>query len=245
MSSGRINIDSETKDVLQQADISGCELRLTMQLDRALYTKVNKVLDALGGKWNTKKKAHIFTTPVADVLASVLDAGTVVNQRKALNQFFTPASIAHSMVVTADIPVGSTVLEPNAGGGALLLALIANGILKQDISAVELDNSLIPHLQELAGRVECTDFLTWNVDHTEMFDAIVMNPPFENGIDIKHIKHALGMLRYSGVLVALCADGPKQREALQPLSDSWDTLPANSFKSEGTGVNVAMLVIRK
>jgi len=72
-----------------------------------------------------------------------------------------------------------------------------------------------------------------------------MNPPFERGADIGHIKHALGHLKPGGKLVALCADGPRQREALQPLTDTWETLPAGSFASQGTGVNVAMLTITK
>jgi hypothetical protein len=45
--------------------------------------------------------------------------------------------------------------------------------------------------------------------------------------------------------VALCANGPRQRKALQPLTESWEDLTAGSFKEAGTNVNVALLVIRQ
>jgi precorrin-6B methylase 2 len=89
--------------------------------------------------------------------------------------------------------------------------------------------------------VRCADFLACNGD-LGTFDRIVMNPPFERGDDIRHIEHALTMLRPGGRLVALCANGPRQREAFQARADYWEDLPAGSFKQQGTGVNVALCV---
>lgn len=66
-----------------------------------------------------------------------------------------------------------------------------------------------------------------------------------DGADIKHIKHAMTFLRPGGRLVALCANGPRQNAQLMPLVEehggTWEVLPEGSFKSQGTGVNVAML----
>ena len=71
-----------------------------------------------------------------------------------------------------------------------------------------------------------------------------MNPPFKNGEDIKHIKHAAAMLKPNGLLVALCANGPRQANQLKPLADTWEPLPAGSFKDQGTAVSVVLLTIR-
>ena len=57
-----------------------------------------------------------------------------------------------------------------------------------------------------------------------------MNPPFERGSDIRHIEHALTFLKPGGRLVAICANGPRQRERLQPMASEWIDLPAGSFK---------------
>ena len=74
-----------------------------------------------------------------------------------------------------------------------------------------------------------------------------MNPPFENGADIKHIKHAVTFLKPAGRLVALCANGPRQEKELKPLAEDsggfFESLPQGSFKQSGTNVNVAILVI--
>jgi hypothetical protein len=77
------------------------------------------------------------------------------------------------------------------------------------------------------------------------FDAIVMNPPFERGRDVKHIRHAAGMLAPGGVLVGLCYHGATQERELRPEVDTWDMLPEGSFRSEGTGAGVVMVTIRK
>jgi 16S rRNA G1207 methylase RsmC len=89
------------------------------------------------------------------------------------------------------------------------------------------------------------DFLQWRpAGEPDLFDCIVMNPPFKNGEDIKHIKHALNFLGEGGTLVALCANGPRQRDQLISIADHWEELPAGSFKGEGTNVNTALLMIR-
>jgi methylase of polypeptide subunit release factors len=79
------------------------------------------------------------------------------------------------------------------------------------------------------------------------FDRIIMNPPFINGADIKHIKHALPMLKPDGRLVAICANGPRQQAQLKPIAEGsggfYEPLPAGTFKDKGTNVNTALLVI--
>ena len=55
---------------------------------------------------------------------------------------------------------------------------------------------------------------------------------------------AAGFLRPGGKLVALCADGPRQRAELQPMAIHWEKLPAGTFSDQGTAVNVALLVIQ-
>ena len=79
----------------------------------------------------------------------------------------------------------------------------------------------------------------------ESLTGLIMNPPFENAVDIKHINHALTMLKPGGRLVALCTNGPRQREAFLDMAEYWEDLPAGSFKEAGTGVNVALMVITK
>ena len=96
-------------------------------------------------------------------------------------------------------------------------------------------------------RVHPGDFLEQN-GNLGQFDRIVMNPPFENGADIKHIQHAMKMLKPGGRLVAICANGPRQQATLKPLAENsggwYEDLPAGTFASQGTNVNTALLLIQ-
>lgn len=163
--------------------------------------------------------------------------------------FPTPGHLAARMVALADIQPVSTVLEPSAGTGSILKAIDDGCADIRDIvsvTAVEINPQLSSSLRDGFKKVTVhqRDFLAWNGDLGK-FDRILMNPPFERGSDIKHIKHAAEMLAEGGRLVAICANGPKQKEELQPLASHWENLPEGTFKEQGTNVNTALLVIEK
>ncbi len=157
------------------------------------------------------------------------------------NQLFaTSSEIAEQVIDEAEIEPGHDVLEPSAGTGNLLKALPCvrpRGF----VVAVEINPDLAASLNDWADEIHCADFLSWS--SPRLFDRIIMNPPYENGADIKHIQHAITFLKPGGRLVALCANGPRQHERLKPLADRWEALPAGSFKQAHTNVNVALLII--
>ena len=179
-----------------------------------------------------------------DAMKETLAAGVQVVTAPQL--FPTPADLAARMVEEADIEPGHRILEPSAGTGNLLAAI---GHTRTDCTAVAVE--LNAHLAEkLSARfmvnvdVRRADFLACNGD-LGTFDRILMNPPFENGADIKHILHARHMLNPGGRLVAICANGPRQQEALKPIASHWEALPAGTFKEAGTMVNAALLIIEQ
>jgi protein-L-isoaspartate O-methyltransferase len=155
--------------------------------------------------------------------------------------FPTPDDLALEAVQMADIRDGHHVLEPSAGTGALLRHMNRNGTVR--ITAVEIQERLTT-IVNMADRVHYGDFLECNGE-LGTFDRIVMNPPFERGADIVHIKHAVTFLKPGGKLVAICANGPRQRFHLKDsgLATEWIDLPAGSFKDQGTMVNAAIVVI--
>ena len=113
------------------------------------------------------------------------------------------------------------------------------------MGAVEIRRELAEALRrqfDESVTVRCADFLACNGE-LGSFERILMNPPFSGGADVRHILHARRFLKPGGRLVALCANGPRQQAALQPLASEWRDLPAGSFTEAGTNVNVALLVI--
>ena len=158
------------------------------------------------------------------------------------NQLFpTPLHLCVKMVKLADIQPGHTVLEPSAGTGNILKTLPC---VRPDgaVVAVEILQAARKVLEPWADEVHTEDFLNMN-GSLGLFDRVLMNPPFKNGDDIKHILHAKSHLKPGGKLIAICANGPRQHAQLKPLADYWEDLPEGTFKEAGTNVNTALLVI--
>jgi len=105
------------------------------------------------------------------------------------------------------------------------------------------DSRIVHKAEGLCRNVLQGDFLALSPSDLGAFDRIVMNPPFENGADIKHIKHAQRFLKSGGDLVAACANGPRQRRELMEIATHWEDLPAGSFQSQGSNVNTAVIVL--
>ena len=164
----------------------------------------------------------------------------------AFNLFQTPPEIADRMAALLPDTAGGVILEPSAGLGRLYTALRRAGHAGPVVLA-EQSADCCRELYALtendnAATLKQGDFLDMSSDPV---DAVIMNPPFKMGRDIKHILHAFEKLKPGGVLVALCYNGVRQNKKLKPLADSWEVLPAGSFKSEGTAAEVALLTMIK
>ena len=159
--------------------------------------------------------------------------------------FATSTHLAETMADLAEIERGQDVLEPSAGTGVLVDAARHLG---GRVIAVELNYELAKALETKAAEVKQGDFLECN-GNLGSFDAVLMNPPFKNADDIKHIKHALQFLKAGGRLVAICADGARQNDQLKPMVEEaggiWEKLPAGTFKHAGTNVNTVLLSMTK
>jgi protein-L-isoaspartate O-methyltransferase len=201
-----------------------------------------------------ERRACVPVSSEFDAMREQLKHGVQVVSAPHL--FPTPPDLAARMVQLADIQPGQRVLEPSAGTGNLLRPVF-NRFTGADcgrVVAVEVnprladslrnDRQLRVYANEDNYRIVCADFLECNGDLGQ-FDRIVMNPPFEDGSDIKHILHAVTMLKPVGKLVAICANGPRQSEKLEPLADTWEVLPPDTFKEQGTGVRTALLTIER
>lgn len=180
-----------------------------------------------------------------DALRDQLATG--VHVAVAPQLFPTPAALADRMASLAELSPGLSVLEPSAGTGLLLQAACLH-VHDLELTAVEIHAGLCERLRASFPNVHQADFLQLGVEQLGWFDRIIMNPPFQDGVDIKHIEHAFSMLQPGGVLVAICAGGPRQIDRLKPLAlttgGSWEDLPADTFKAQGTLVRTVLLTLR-
>lgn len=165
--------------------------------------------------------------------------------------FPTPKAIVDKMLDEADIQPSEKVLEPSAGKGNIADAIREN-YLDNALDVVEWNASLNELLSEKGHNVVGVDFL----QHSGEYDKIIMNPPFEKGQDIDHIKHAYSLLNDGGRVVCIMSEGPfyrsdkkatEFREWLDEVGGVSEKLPDGSFKTaeRSTGVNTRLVVIDK
>jgi phospholipid N-methyltransferase len=163
--------------------------------------------------------------------------------------FPTPTSVAAEIVAKANIEPGNKVLEPSAGSGNLAEAIL-NNCPSAEVDTIEYNYALCELLEVKGFKVIANDFMTYS--NGKRFDRIVMNPPFENGQDMEHVKHAYELLGENGRLVSIMSVGPffrndrkavEFREWFDSVGGYQEELPAGSFKDSLTGVNSCYVVI--
>ncbi len=246
----KITISEENKDILKQGRIDGNLYFLpNIQLDRAKYVEINKVLELCGGKWNRAKKAHIFESEEkAKSIIEAQEKGEVIDKKKTYQFFETPKKIARQMIELADIQTGMSVLEPSAGHGAILDELPKD----VELHILEIDQEKCDVLQSKGYSPLCKDFLKVNPQLTN-FDRILMNPPFTKGQDAEHILHAYELLSDIGTLVSVASasvefNSQKKYKKLRELIEKNGKiikLENSSFKESGTNINTVLVILNK
>ncbi len=165
--------------------------------------------------------------------------------------FPTPKTLVSQMLDEADIKPGEKVLEPSAGKGNIADEIKAK-YPDNSLDVVEWNSSLNELLSDKGHDVIGNDFLQTDGE----YDKIIMNPPFENGQDIDHVKHAYDLLSDKGRIVAIMSEGAfsrsdkkaaEFREWLNNVGGTSQQLPEGTFKNSerSTGVNTRLVVIDK
>lgn len=248
-----MRVDNEVLNVLSAAECIGNNLKLVGTLDRNLYTRTNKVLEAAGGKWNRSAKAHIFGTDASDRIEQIILTGDVVVPKDDFEFFPSPPEVVRHVIHLADISNGMCVLEPSAGQGAIAKAAhsAAADVMVDMYELMPANNDALNALNlSLSGIGQPVDFLT--VEPNPIYDRVVMNPPFGRQADIKHVTHALKFLKPGGLLVSVMASSvtfrsnkltTDFRELVESHGGHIEELPSGAFKESGTMVNTVIVVI--
>jgi hypothetical protein len=123
--------------------------------------------------------------------------------------FPTPPALADEVVSKANIKPGMRVLEPEGGKGDLAQRIEAAG---GKVEVAETHSSLRDILEAKGFNLVGRDMMEIQPPaEGPAYDRIVMNPPFENGQDREHVRHAYDLLKPGGRLVAIMSPGPFQR----------------------------------
>lgn len=249
-----MQITTDVLNALGDSRVEGNMLFLGAQLERKLYVRANKVLEAAGGKWNRKEKAHIFETDAADRIDQILMTGSIEIPRDEYNFFPSPQHIVDRMVKRTSPKPGDRVLEPEFGDARIIKTVMA-AAPDAHITGVELNIERFNAAQNAFALSRNTtlihaDFLDYRTDLK--FDVIIMNPPFLKRADIKHLNHALDLLAEGGRLDAIMPSSLEfrqdsltvaLRQRIKSLGGTITPLPEGTFKQSGTMVNTVIVEI--
>lgn len=179
----------------------------------------------------------------AAVLAQLV-SGARVNIQKETQFFGTQPEQAEDVVIDAEITAGMRVLEPSAGNGGLADPARARGA---EVITVENWEINAKALRAKGYDPIERDFLEVTVDDIGgSVDAVVMNPPFNKGADMRHVQHALSFLKPEGVLVSITSPRAglgttkaqkKFARILALAGAERTTIEAGAFAKSGTDIS--------
>ncbi|MCL1995153.1 MAG: class I SAM-dependent methyltransferase [Defluviitaleaceae bacterium] len=256
-----MKISQDILEVLERCTIQDNTLFLPdEQLDRAMYTKVNKCLENIGGKWNRKAKGHLFDHDPTDGLENMITTGETTDFKKVFQFFPTPRAVAGQMCKLAELDEDSKVLEPSIGKGDLADVVCEQGIMQ--LVGVEINKDMGKYLREKPYKsLVGVDFLTLAYDPSredllgcKKFTHVIMNPPFAKQQDLDHIRAAYEMLKPGGILVSVATTSWQWRKNKKTMEfRKWLSgldyrvieVPPGAFKESGTMIATVILKIHR
>lgn len=238
------------------------------------YALFKPLLPLFKARWSKKEKTHICSINPESIINLILEEGLMPD----VNPYdFYPTS--KEIVIDEMLPAlglkqydlygspyfnfessegeGLKFLDPSAGDGAILKALIEI-YPKAKFYAFEIENNRRQFLEN-HSKIEVlgSDFL--NTPINQKFDFIAMNPPFRDAIRgnpniwMKHIKKAFSLVSRIGVLASIVPETlfiSEQKEILYfknwmlSFGEAWK-LPKDAFKDSGTGIQTSIISLKK
>jgi type I restriction-modification system DNA methylase subunit len=246
-----MKLSSDVIESLKRCRIEGNTLFLPPISEGPLenYQQVRQALINAGATY--KKNTFVFKSD-AQPFIDRLTTGESVNIKKEFQFFPTPDDIADYLVSLADLQESDRILEPSAGQGAII-----NAILRHNEHAIIECCELMPENADVlikAGyKVIRNDFMQIT-DRKSAYDKIIANPPFSKNQDIDHIMKMWECLKPGGRIVSIASkhwqhsNNKKEKQFRDWLKNSGAELhpiERGQFKESGTMVETCIVVINK
>lgn len=248
------------EEVLQNCTIEGNIVKLpNEQLERKLYQDVAKSLELIGGKWKGGKVfGFVFNEDPTELLNQIAN-GEKRNLKKEHQFFATPSHIAEWLVDLANIKDDNIIIEPSAGQGAIMDAILAkhpnNKLfycenMPTNITILQKKYNSIDNIFKLNPLND--DFLELKSDN--QFDVVIANPPFTKNQDIDHIKKMYDVTRNGGRIISIASkhwqisNNKKEadfRDWLDNVGAEIQSIDAGAFKESGTMISSCIIIINK
>jgi predicted RNA methylase len=244
-------LNEDQRALLDMVIVDGQRARFTGG-ETPLWGELKLVLEQLGGTYKSggksKDGSFLFDDDmdVAAVIRAARETGEVLD-KTLLGFFATSPELADRVVARVKLYPGARVLEPSAGMGALAKA-VRRAEPAAAVSCVEILDENRAALERLGFELVARDFLEGDPTAVQPYDAIVANPPFDKGADVKHAAHMARFLRPGGTAAVITSgavtfrsNAKKFRAFVESHGGAIEELPAGSFAQEGTLVTTCLV----
>jgi hypothetical protein len=234
-----MRLTGDILDALGSAHPDGHLLYLGGRLDSTLYKQVDALLQAAGGRWDSRRKAHVFPGSAWDAVMTLTAqerVTTAAEAKRADGWFPTPAEIVERLLELAGPQPWMRALEPSAGQGAIAITLA--GRVRQ-VDAIEIHEGRAGALARAAAHIGVlrADFLRCRPGRPGRdYDLVVMNPPFGRGGRLVAVMQATVPGRRDKAAAAL-------RQRMERRGGWFEPLPGGSFRASGADVAAVIAVI--
>ena len=235
------------------------------------YDRLRWVMESYGGRWNERCKGFKFNEFDDEKLKSIkadLSVGFVnLSEEKRVREkdafFPTPVKVVDEMLSIAGLKPDSIMLESSAGTGRILdeARKIINSL--DNFVVIELNESRQQVLRSKGYHVDFGGTFEDSLKDPEILkklkgcDKVVINPPFKNDMDVKHLLISYMVCADKADIVSIMQENSLYynrsihrvfKEFLNLIGkDAYEikNLPAGSFKSEMTTVDTVIIHIKK
>lgn len=170
------------------------------------YKQLQLIVHGLRGEWVRNADAHVFQFDPTSEINAVMESGCIPSFMFNQHSFFpTPMGEIKDAIELSylDDSDGVTVLEPSAGDGRFIRAILEK-CPKAIVDYYEIDEKNQQICKTSISKntnFKGSDFLS--DPQTREYDFIFMNPPFNGKEYQKHVRKAASWLKGCGVLVSI------------------------------------------
>lgn len=216
------------------------------------YAEVRKAFLGCGAVYNKNK--FVFPNDARQYVDRLMN-GDSVNLKKEFQFYATPTDLAEEMASFLDCSNPfMKVLEPSAGHGALIKAVVDRWALNYPVDYCELmdiNRAILGKNFANCAQEVGTDFISLELGQ---YDRIIANPPFSKNQDIDHVRKMWSHLKSGGRIVTVTSkhwqfsQGKKEvefREWIDEIGATVDDIEAGTFSKSGTNIPTVLIIIDK
>ncbi len=242
-----------------QESLSKCYLRgdtlILPRPDECVLENYQEVRTALLNAGATYSRNTFIFPNDAKPYIDRLMGGESVNIKKEFQFFATPDNLATYLVSLADIDYGQAILEPSAGQGAIINAIMnkrGHGAPVYYCELMDVNKSVCEKISNTVFLED--DFLQLREGQNMSFDRVIANPPFNKNQDIDHIRKMYEVCKKGGRIVTIASNSwrtgsqKKQvafREWLDDIGAEVQDIERGAFKESKTMVSSCIVIINK